>query len=133
MMGLPQTLTVCTFLWHDPGYRWNSHFIYGAEHVNKLYRAVHRNLRLPHEFVCITDIPAGIDPAIRIVRLWNDHRNLGGSYVRLRAFAADMRDVLGPRFAWLDLDCVITGNLDPVLGRSEDFIAWKDVAPPPRW
>ena len=31
---------------------------------------------------------------------------------------------------WLDLDCVVTGNLDPVLGRSEDFIAWKDIAPP---
>ena len=96
-------LTVCTFLWHDPGYRWNSQFIYSAEHVNKLYRAVHRNLRLRHEFVCITDIPAGIDPAIRIVPLWNDDRNLGGSYVRLRAFAADMRDVLGPRFVCFDL------------------------------
>jgi hypothetical protein len=31
---------------------------------------------------------------------------------------------------WLDLDCVVTGNLDPVLGRTEDFIAWKDIAPP---
>jgi hypothetical protein len=123
-------LRIVTCLWHDPKYRWNDAFIYGAEHVNRLARGIARNLTLPHEFVCVTDIPEGIDPSIRIVPLWSDNRDMGGCYVRLKLFAPEMREIIGPRFAQIDLDSVPVGNLDDVLGRSEDFIVWRDVNPP---
>lgn len=123
-------LTVCTFKWYDPAYRWNNLFIYGSEHVNKLYRAVSRNLDLPHKFVCITDDPRGLDPAIEVVPLWEDLRSLGGCYTRLRAFAPDMEEILGPRFVWMDLDCVVTGDLTPLFSRTEDFIIWSNGTGP---
>lgn len=123
-------LAVVTFLWFDAKYRWNKDFIYGADHVNRLARGVRRNLSLPHEFVCVTDIPEGIDSSIRIVPLWSDLRDMGGCYNRLKLFAPEMREIIGPRFVQIDLDSVPVGNLDDVLGRTEDFIAWRDVNPP---
>jgi len=119
-------LTVCTFKWSDPGYRWNHLFTYGPEHVNRLYRGVQRHLSPPHRFVCITDDPEGIDPEVEVVPLWDDLRWMGGCYTRLRAFAPDMAEVLGPRFVWVDLDCVVVGNLDHIMARPEPFVIWRN-------
>lgn len=119
-------IRVCTFKWDDPNGRFNHLFRYGAEHVNRWARAVRRNLTLPHELVVITDDPAGITEDVRVVPLWDDWRHLGGCYVRLRAFAPDMTDTIGPRFVWMDLDCVITGSLDPLFSRAEPFVIWSN-------
>lgn len=118
-------LTVCTFKWTDPNYRWNHLFTYGAEHVNRLYRGVRRHLTFPHRFVCITDDPGGIDPGVEVVPLWDDLRWMGGCYTRLRAFAPDMAGTLGPRFVWMDLDCVVVGDLDPLFSRPEPIVLWR--------
>lgn len=130
-------IRVVTFLWTDPTYRWNSHFIYGADHVRRLFAAVDRNLTMPHENVLITDRPDGdYGRNVRVVPLWDDYRDLPGwrgvgrgCWTRLRAFSPEMADFIGPRFVWLDLDCVITGGLDVLLDRPEEFVAWRDVHP----
>lgn len=119
-------LTVCTFKWFDPNYRWNDNVIYGAEHVNKLYRGVKRNLDMDHEFVCVTDDAEGLDPAIRVVPIWDDYAEMGGCYRRLKAFSSEMRDVLGPRFVWMDLDAVVLGDLTPLFSRDEPLILWRN-------
>jgi hypothetical protein len=36
-----------------------------------------------------------------------------------------MRGIIGERFIWLDIDCVITGNLDKVFSRKEDAVFWR--------
>lgn len=120
-------LRVVCWKWDDPGYRWNHLFRYGAEHVNILAASVRRNLRMDYEFVCITDNPEGIDPDIRIVPLWDDLRDKGGCYVRLKAFSEEMREVIGLRFVSVDLDCVVTGDLTPLFDRPEDFVMWKNT------
>lgn len=120
-------LTVCTFLWRDPKYRWNGKFLYKSGHVNKLAASVRRNLQIEHEFVCVTDMPDGIDSSIRVVPLWNDYREMGGCYLRLKLFSPEMRDVLGERFVQIDVDSVVTGDLTPLLKRPEKFIAWKNI------
>lgn len=99
---------------------------YTARHVNTLASMVDRHLRRKHEVVCVTDNPEGIDGAIRIVPLWDDLREYGRCYVRLKAFARGMGDVLGERFVSLDLDTVITGALDPLFETDADFMAWSD-------
>lgn len=119
-------LTVCTFKWFDPKYRWNDRFIYGAEHVNRLHRGIRRNLSLPHRFVCVTDDGTGLDSGIEVVPIWQDAAEHGGCYRRLRAFGADIAEVLGDRFVWLDLDCVITGSLDALFARTEPLVLWSN-------
>lgn len=99
---------------------------YSAGHVNRLAAMVGRHLAMPHEVVCITDDPEGIDGAVRVIPLWDELRSSGRCFVRLKAFHPSMRDIIGERFVSIDLDTVIVGSLDPLFDRSEPFIIWSD-------
>jgi hypothetical protein len=117
-------ITVVTWLWNQKGRQ----IVYRPAHVNIWARMVSRNLTIPHRLLCITDNPQGID--IETYPLWKPPEVINPSwgitrpqcYVRLKAFSSEMRDILGDRFVSMDLDCVVTGNLDKLLTRSEDFI-----------
>lgn len=114
-------LTVVTF-------RWGKTFT--AEHVNVARRMVARHYRKPHRFVCICDDPAGLDAEVEPIQLWDDFANLPSPhgplypscYRRLKLFAPDIGELLGPRFVSIDLDFVATGDLAPLWDRAEDFI-----------
>lgn len=131
-------LTVFAWLWDDPLYRWNKHFRYGPEHVRVLRASVARHLRMPHEFLLITDRPDDdYGPGVRTMRLWDDFRGLpgwrsngGGCWHRLKAFDRKVGRRIGARFVWLDLDCVITGPLDPLFDRPEPFVTLENANPP---
>lgn len=121
-----QPLRIVCFKWRPPAARRSPSTAsigeYRADHVNRLHRAVRANLRMAHEFVCVTDDPEGLDPAIRVIPLWDKCRDLGGCYNRLYVFSHDMRELIGPRFACIDLDCVVTGDLTPLFDRPEPFV-----------
>lgn len=120
-------LTVCCFKWQSP-IKYRTRFT--AKHVNTLRNMFLRHLRLDHEFVCITDDPAGIDSEIRIVPLWDDLADVGNPhgirepscYRRLRVFSGQMRSVLGPRVVWCDLDMVLTGDVTHLFDRPEPVV-----------
>lgn len=86
---------------------------YSAEYVNRLFRAVQRNLTVPHTFVCYTDNADGLDclalplPAGHI-----------GWWYKLFLFSLD-RPVLV-----IDLDVVILRNIDALV--CDEFRAIKD-------
>lgn len=129
-----EQLTVVCWKWKPkPGYR----SLFAPQTVNTLQRMVARHYHRPHRFVCVTDDPAGIDPSVEIVPLWDDLAHLpsphGGNnpscYRRLRAFAPDIAAVLGPRFVSIDLDCVITGDVTALWDRPEPFVIWGDTNP----
>jgi hypothetical protein len=127
-------ITVVCWKWRPHG-KYRSTF--GPATVNVLRRMVARNLHVPHEFVCVTDDPAGIDPEVRIVPLWDHHHdriNPAGTgrpscYARLYAFSREARDVLGDRILSIDLDCVVTGDLTPLVERDEDVVLYGDTHP----
>lgn len=122
-------LSVVCWRWAPkPGY----HSTFAPETVNVLQRMVARHYPDPHEFCCVTDDPAGIDPAVRIVPAWNDfaevpsphHGGKPSCYRRLRLFHPDIAATLGRRIVSLDLDVVIVGDLRPLWNRPEDFVIW---------
>jgi hypothetical protein len=127
------TLSVVTWKWHTPGYR----SVFTAETVNTLRRMVARHYTYPHRFLCVTDDAAGLSPDIEVVPAWNDYANVpspaGGKhpscYRRLRAFHPEIGEVFGPRFVSIDLDVVITGDLQGLWQRPEDFVIWGDTNP----
>lgn len=118
MPCVPDPLVVVSWLWRGVGRKSALHT---AEKVNILRAMVARNLKVPHEFVCVTDMPEGVDRDIRIIPLWRDLRDEGYCMVRLGAFRPEMREIIGPRFVWLDLDIVVTGDLTPLFDTPEDF------------
>jgi hypothetical protein len=117
-------LTVVCWLWRQE----NRAVAYKPEAVNVWANMVTRHLTLPHRLLCITDNPTGIE--IDTHPLWEDYgiRNPDWGitrpqcYRRLKAFSKEMQPILGDRFVSIDLDCVVTGSLDPLLSREEDFI-----------
>ena len=134
-----ENLTFVTYKWKAmPGYRSK----FTAEHVNILARMIGRNYKAPHEVVCVTDEPDGIDSSIRVVPLWDEfkdipspHDGLGrlrrnpSCYRRLRMFRRDAREWLGERICSMDLDTVITADLTVMLDRPENFIIYGDTNP----
>lgn len=101
-------------------WKWGSKF--SVDHVHRARNMLARHLHMPHEVVCVTDDPSGIDNDIRTIPLWSDLRHYGRCLVRLKAFHPSMAEVIGPRFAWMDLDMVITDDVTPIFSRTEDFV-----------
>jgi len=122
-------LTVLCCKWFDENYRHNSLYTLDAEWVNKLKWSVRRNLDMPHRFVCFTDNEDGIDADVEVFPIWDDWAEVGLCYRRLRLFSDDemIRECCGPRFCSIDLDVVVTGNLTPLLSRTEPLVIYNNI------
>ncbi len=95
--------------------KWGT--LYGAEYVNRLYSMVRRHTSGALDFVCLTDDPLGVNPAVRSlpcpeIAIPPPH-NLRG-WRKLNLFASSERlFTLTGDWLYLDLDVVVTGSLDP--------------------
>lgn len=129
MSAPEQPLTVVTC-------KWGTGFT--AEHVNVAARMVARHYQHPHRFVCLTDDAGGLDIGIDAVPIWDDHAAMPSPhgpaypscYRRLKLFAPEMAELLGPRFVSIDLDVVVTGDLTPIWHRDEDFVIMGALGSP---
>lgn len=117
-------LKIVCWKWENVVEEFRNREVYTAEHVNKFARMVSRNLSIPHEIVCITDSPEGIDSSVRIVPIWDDFKYYGMCYRRLRVFSEKMKDIIGPRFVSMDLDCVIVKDITSLFVHNADFKIW---------
>lgn len=122
-------LTIVCWKW-DNGIHPKKQIRFTAKHVNVLRASVERNLSLAHRFVCVTDDKTGIHPEVQTINInrhFGDYAGLGGCYRRLKAFELSSALALfGRRFVSIDLDVVITGNLNPIFDFQEDFRIWED-------
>lgn len=87
---------------------------YGPEYVNRLYNMVQRNTERETRFICFTDDATDVEPGIEIMPLpaisipervaWTPWRKLSLWQHPLENLSGDA--------LFLDLDLIITGNLD---------------------
>lgn len=115
-------LTVSCFLWDDTT-RENRGYKFGPEHVRILRNMVERNLTLPHRFVCVTD--EKIEGIETVPLDWTKHVP-GTVFLRLMQYRPDIEPILGKRILSLDLDIVITGNINHIAGRTEDIVLYHN-------
>ncbi len=131
-------LTVLSWFWSQPGGRSS----YDASHVNTWAVMVKRHLQMPHRIACVTDTPEGLDPGIEIivpprefeaVRIptWEEWRPQ--CLRRLSMFRPDAAEIFGSRFVCMDLDCVVSGPLDPLFDHAEEFMIYRGTAPNRRY
>ena len=91
---------------------------YGAEYVNRLYRAVRRNLSpdaaAPLRFVCFTDDPTDVMPGVEchpLPPITLPSAIASTPWRKLSVWQAPLHDLTGD-VLFLDVDLVITGPLD---------------------
>ena len=101
----------------------------GSEYANKLSRAVRRNLSLPYRFICFTDDDAGLLPDIVARPL--PHPGLIGLMNKLALFNPTAFE-FGERILWLDLDTIISGNIDEIASYAGKFAMIEDLYFPGR-
>lgn len=111
-------LTVCTWLWGNK---------YKNDDVEKLYAGVKRNLMQPFRFLCVTEdyldvvLSRGIErhsiPDLGLTKI-------PGCFARLRMFDPEWQREkrIDDRLVSMDLDSVVTGNLDDLVDRREPFL-----------
>lgn len=95
---------------------------YGPEYVNRLYAAIARNTTMAFKFHCFTEDSAGINPDVVIHDL--PFKNLEGWWNKLYLFSKEM-PITG-RIFYVDLDTVITGNLDQLMTHNTGFVVLRD-------
>lgn len=116
-------LTICTWFWVDP-YRRRSYRI-SPEDIRVWDSMIKRNVTIPHRRVCITHRPDLID-FMETAPLDTSKHVPGTCAVKLMVWRDDIEPVLGQRICSMDVDCVVTGNLDAILDRPEDMVLWKN-------
>ena len=138
-------VTILSWLWRQSHGRMSASgpVHYGAEHVNVWADMVRRNLTADAEIACVTDIPDGIDPSVRIIPLpdmpkvenkhWPESSGQPQCYRRLHMYRPDAADVFGTeRILMMDLDCVVAGNIDHLVNTTDD-LKFMQSAMPQRW
>lgn len=116
-------ITVCTFLWSDAARQRD--YSFNESHVVILRNMVARHLKLPHEFVCITDRDY-IAEGIRCIPL-DDRTHVPGTCGRkLTIWAPDAGDRIGQRILSLDLDMVVVDSIDVLIDRPEDVVMFRN-------
>ena len=93
---------------------------YVPRHVMWLKRQVEANVTVPHRFVCLSDVALeGCE--------WIPHRHKWpGFWSKIEVFRPD----LGlDKVFFLDLDTVITGNIDHIVTHQYRFAAMKNLSP----
>lgn len=95
---------------------------YDATWVEKLQNSVARNLSIPHKFLCISDVEVSCER----IPLTTSGIKGAGWWAKLQLFKPGI--FTGP-VLYLDLDTVITGNLDEIVNTiivQPNFLMWKD-------
>ena len=99
---------------------------YGMDYLNNLYAAVRRNLSIPHKFYCLTDdivslskmSSVGSNQQITGIKL-EPSEHWTGWWNKARMFSSWFHAQLHEntkRVLYIDLDTVITGSLDHIVG-----------------
>jgi hypothetical protein len=100
---------------------------YGPEYTNRLASMVKRNLTLPYRFICLTDDPTGLDahietrPLPAFIKIEGPDR----AWPKISVFQKELFDIKG-RTLFLDVDVVLTGNIDALFTYPGEFLIIRD-------
>lgn len=107
--------------------------MYGAPYINRLYAMVARNITPPFRFVAFTDTTDGVRSEVECFDLpdmpGEIPQKTPGKWQKARLWAPQLADLQG-NFLFLDLDVVITDNIDPFFdyGDPDQVIVGRNAA-----
>ncbi len=106
--------------------KWGNKF--GSEYVNRLYKAVDKNMTLPYRFVCFTDNGEGLLPQVEVRDLPDfvvNNEIPDRAWRKLSLFQKNLADLKGLAL-FLDLDTIIRKDLTPFFEAEGEFLIVKD-------
>lgn len=103
------SLTVVCVLWVGDFRRRT----YNPDWVIRLKSMISRRLSIPHDFVCLSNVEI---PNINIIKINND---LPGWWAKINLFKPG---ILSGRILYLDLDSILFGNWDEVVGKPGRYV-----------
>ncbi len=95
---------------------------YTRHDVHKLWAMIERNITIPHRFVCFTDDADGMRCKTKAIP-----SGLEGWWAKLSLFRHGLMD---GKILYIDLDTLITGNLDFIDDYKGDFAILRDFYRP---
>jgi hypothetical protein len=99
---------------------------YGPEYVNRLYSGVKRNTTVSFRFICFTDDSQGIWPQVE-TRPLPCSDQLDSWWNKLYLFSRDLPIPQGETVFYIDLDTLITGNIDHIINNDrKKLVALRD-------
>lgn len=100
--------------------KWGDKF--GPEYVNRLYAGFKRHTTVHFDFHCFTENATNIVDGVIIHPL--PHNNLTGWWNKLYLFSEEIK--LSGRLFFVDLDTLITGNVDQIISYDKEFVVLRD-------
>lgn len=95
---------------------------YDSRYVNNLYAGFKRNTTIPFNFHCFTEDPTGINSSVIVHAL--PYNSLEGWWNKLYLFSKEV--ALEGRLFFVDLDTLITGNVDHIISHDTGFVVLQD-------
>lgn len=117
-------LTVACFLWRDNSRQRSYQFT--PDDVRIWKSMVSRNLTIPHRIVCVTHLPHLVEDFIETIPLDMAKHVPGTCLVKLQAHKVGGIAKEDSRVLLMDIDCVVTGNLDQLVNPPYDMMFWKN-------
>ena len=112
--------------------KWGTEF--SADHVNILFKAACSNTSQKFDFVCLTDNPDGLDDGIISYPIpqtgLKEFPKSQGAWPKVCLFHPDLLGKI-EQVLFLDIDTVITGNIDPLFNDPGDKLRMLSCGP--RW
>lgn len=84
-----------------------------------------------HELVCVSDDPLLLVPGVRTILMPAQVSALPNYLPKLWAWSPEFHAIICQRFASIDLDVVVTGDLGPVLETKAPLRIWNKAANEP--
>lgn len=116
-------LSVVAFYWEDKARKRSYQLT--PDDVRIWDRMIARNLTIPHRRICVTHRPDLID-FMECVPIDPAKHVPGTCTVKLMVHRPDIASVLGDRICLMDIDCVVTGNLDHLMSHTDRWIGWRN-------
>lgn len=96
--------------------------LYDSRHVNRIQKMLQMHSTRGASLTCLTDDPYGIDAGIEIIPL--RHKNLHTWWHKMQVF--EWAQTQEDRICYIDLDTIITANIDPLCDYQGDFAILRD-------
>ena len=104
-------------------WKWGTKYTH--DHVARMQSMLTRHLTWPHRIVCLTDQPKRLPSGMEAAPLPKAFPGSQIKCMRRLWIYSPKAARLGDRLLQLDLDLVLTGNIDALVDRSDPFVIWR--------